>query len=216
LGALAVIQVFTTGHRRTIMRNLFAAGVACALILTIAGTAAWADTTPEPSLLKVYANSQTEMGSRLSELQAALQAKPVAAWTEAEERDYLETALWYVFSGVAIYERVEGRLPASLDELVAQEYLPAAPLNPFNDWQPMVLRADDLEFHPGDLCLQRYALTDNHPRRLRACELGVFGPSLDFPAGEIDMQKFNQDWAVIPDGTAYQLGFNRQLGGPLP
>ena len=158
---------------------------------------------------------QVEMGEHLSVLLADLQAAPVEKWAGPQIEDYLNTSLWYVYSGVMLFQNVERRLPAGMGELVGMDYLPAAPLNPFADWEPMEMRTNDTGFHAGDICLQRCPPEPGNPPRSRSFEISIFGPEPEFAAyGYTEVSRLNRDWAVIPEGAVYQIGaaFNRARG----
>jgi hypothetical protein len=158
---------------------------------------------------------RNDMGTHLGDLATALQSKPVEEWSGPEVEDYLNSCMWYVYSGVMLYQNVERALPQDIDSLVNNGYLDFVPLNPFNEWKPVVMRVNDLAFHAGDICLQKCLVDSNDPPRKRSFEISVFGVDPDFATyGNAQVSKNNQDWAVVPNGALYQLGasFKRATG----
>lgn len=194
------------------MRAILLVGIAGLVSLAMSGMAV---ATENPVVHDVYSQAISEMNVHLSELQSNLQAEPVEVWTSDEVEDYLNTSLWVVFSGMMLYVNSENQLPDTPDDLISSGYLQAIPLNPFNNWEPVVIRSDTLEFYPGDLCLQRCQASANDPARQKSFELSIFGPTPSFSQyGYFDVNQHNEDWAVTPNGAVYQLGaaFKRATG----
>jgi hypothetical protein len=142
------------------------------------------------------------LSERISDrLREGLQSKEPAQWTQQDLDEYLGFCLWSVFSTIEMYKDKQGEVPLGLPQLVELGYLKVAPLNPYNNWQPVRILTLADGFSPGDIVWQ------SNPDAPLGYELGIYGPDAALPVPErCRPLPQNAGWAQVPCGVRYMVG----------
>jgi hypothetical protein len=137
-------------------------------------------------------------------------------WSPAEFEEYLNTVLWYVYSGKVLantrFDQSVASTNLDLTNLVQLGILPFWPANPINNWEPVKVLTPQAGYSAGDLC---FALC---PERYASFNLsgGLVCTSFDLYAyaSEASLATFgafslaqNVEWDTPPTGALYGLAF---------
>ena len=133
-----------------------------------------------------------------------------------ELKAYLETMMWLV---VLAKSHVNGGFDEGihytnqdLTRLVEMGVMDSWPLNPLNDWNPLIVSDDITAVGPGDilfeLCPEAYISMDDPQLGMQSFNMyliGGEGLELDFPEPVIYAE--NREWALVPYSSIYGLSY---------
>jgi hypothetical protein len=163
---------------------------------------------PEFALEEVRADV-TAASETYNTIRAELELADPSTWSVTQTHNYLNAALWVIYDGLKYYNMQNGCLPDSLEQLGGTTYIPEWPANLYNEWKPIrILNLTD-GFSPGDvvwqICPPEFYSCIKNTRPI-SCELGIYGPDIEYAnLGDAQPLKSNT-WAVTPEGAVFMLG----------
>lgn len=134
----------------------------------------------------------------------------------AELKEYLNSMLLLVYRAKARvnrrFDEETGRTNEDFSLLVEPGLIESWPLNPLNDWQPVVVSADITAVGPGDilfeLCPPEYTSYEDLQIGLQSFNMylmGGEGLELDFDEPVIYAE--NREWARVPYSSLYGISY---------
>lgn len=144
---------------------------------------------------------------KLETAKSALLDKDPADWSRTDLESYLTFALAAVYFSYQIELVSSDHMHPMAESFSNSQYLSELPENPFNNWQPMVIRDNPDAYYPGDIvrqiCPAEAGTSDGLPI---SYELYILGPNEDWATLPVKVVTGNEQWAVIPDGAFMSLG----------
>lgn len=172
-----------------------------------------ANSAPVAQVKQYHNQEMIGFQSGLASAAAVLEGKQENTWTKLEIEDYLFNALYAIYQANIVFTHENGRLPNSAEELRDSGVLSPWPGNPFNKWEPITWRTSTEKFMPGDLVIQicpsSWYSGVNNPRPISNV-LSINGPTSDFEPTDTNALVPYFEWATIPQGTAFIVGFYRE------
>lgn len=159
-----------------------------------------------PQRMESVSQTLPEYCSRLNAAEEVLRSKDQQEWSSQELENYLQMAMFVVYSDVLLYVDTHKQTPQSSRVLREQGFSEVWPGNPLNNWEPISWEGDG--FIPGNLVLQEcppelYSGLWN-PRPMSFI-MSINGTSESYePLNEILYGM--PDWAELPAGTAFAVG----------